>query len=693
MKKIILTGAALIAFAAVSYAQSNSATLNQNGNSQTAEQTQTGPGHVSTVSQVQGTAPATNTGNFGATEQTATNNTATVNQNNRANSNRARIGQGGGAGNSAIIDQNNGSGNNVGPITGASTEAAVRNGGTGGNWADIQQTGTGNINTYIIQGNATVGGTVQGNKATIATFGDNNGTDQLPGSNAPGNDLGGSTPVSPQVSIEQSGNANNNEATILQGRSGSPVSGNVVRIQQIQNSGGTVLVDQTSNNNYANVRQFGGADAAGDRNVTQVYQSGTGGDNQVEAQALGKGNTQTITQTGQNNQVYIRQEPENTTTFAQAKNDDNETVITQTGTMNRAVMDMRSTNSNATISQTGNENYARYEIIGDANSDTGTPGDNNDLTVTQTRVGSGAGNTQNVFNGRAEGDNNTVTVVQTGEGNRIGGTGSNDFGVNIDGDGNALALTQTGNDNLTNIRIEDGATNALSADNNQVEIKQNNTVNGSGNTVGSTPFGTSGNYGLELRGDFSDVRIYQGQNVPAGGKQNSVNMAIHSDATNVGQKNEVDIEQTGDNNRVGTGGSAYGTTTVDNASARGLYISGNSNQVSITQDGGDETKAKQNGNDKLTVKQQGGVATASAQSNRVLIDQQAGYNEADITQNGSGNFVYGLGGANTFATQQGGTMADPNKLNITQSTGGATGNNAFVGQNGAGNIVNITQSK
>ncbi|HEY0110560.1 MAG TPA: hypothetical protein VGB67_13065, partial [Fibrella sp.] len=69
MKKLILTGTALIAFAAVSFAQ-NSTTINQNGTSQTAEATQVGNLQTSNIQQV-GTAALPNNGNYAGTFQGA----------------------------------------------------------------------------------------------------------------------------------------------------------------------------------------------------------------------------------------------------------------------------------------------------------------------------------------------------------------------------------------------------------------------------------------------------------------------------------------------------------------------------------------------------------------------------------------------------------------------------------------------
>ncbi len=117
MKKVILTGAAFLAFAAAGFAQ-NTATLNQSGTNQTTQQQQTGNLQTSIISQnKQGGA---NEGNFGSTIQgmrgtpNTDPNTATINQNLNSKGNRAGISQNkgaGSAGNDATISQSTGSGN------------------------------------------------------------------------------------------------------------------------------------------------------------------------------------------------------------------------------------------------------------------------------------------------------------------------------------------------------------------------------------------------------------------------------------------------------------------------------------------------------------------------------------------------------------------------------------------------------
>jgi len=106
MKKVILTGSALLAFVGAAWAQ-NSATLNQSGTYQTAVQQQSGNNQVSTINQNQGA--GVNTGNWAGTFQTGTVvNTATINQRTCSQGNRAAVGMVGGSGNVGTINQNGG---------------------------------------------------------------------------------------------------------------------------------------------------------------------------------------------------------------------------------------------------------------------------------------------------------------------------------------------------------------------------------------------------------------------------------------------------------------------------------------------------------------------------------------------------------------------------------------------------------
>lgn len=700
MKKIILTGTALLAFAAAGFAQNN-ATLNQVGNSQTAQQSQTGNLHNSTVSQVQGATPATtNFGNYAETVQNgSTGNTSTVNQNNGANSNAARTAQSDGTGNNATVNQNDKSGAaGVGTaITGPSSQAAVEAAGgnfgtiqqvgstlnamvnqngngtnaSTGNFADVQQDGTGHnarvnqnagvlTNANSANNNASVGQNGSRNDATV----NQNNLASGNTSNITQFGSGGTAATANTVITYQNGAGtgvgiatNNNIITVNQGVSGGAVNSNnavatqrggSVNLNQITinqsggngNSAAPITPGTTTTNVTIDPTTSTGSELGviqvGNGNVTNLTQNGSNNDaNEVEA--FGDNNLTNITQTGTTHRANVRMSP-----LRGSGNDNNNILIQQSGASQEAAFILRSKSTslpgspNFSAMQTGASNYARVQVYGDLGTDFGTPGLDNRFTVTQNAPGAGLAdpNFRNRLNAEINGDNNVVNVDQ----------------------------------NVTSIAVSDA--NTIGAYN-----------QGTGTGVNNT------NRGLFISGDYNDVDLRQN------GTRNQMNMVVQGNAANIGQKNEIDVRQTGSNNRVGTG--AGGGIVVDNTSARGLYVSGNSNKVDITQNGGDEVKATQDGNDKLTVNQTGGNTTATAQSNRVLLNQGAGYNEATANQTGEGNFVYGLAGANTFGSQQGGTMTNPNTLNVDQTNGGVSGmsNNAFVGQNGAGNTVNITQIK
>lgn len=152
MSKVILSGLGLMAFATVSLAQTNTATVNQNGDSQTANTRQTGNYLQSTITQDKQNSE-TSFGSYATIVQTSTGaggNAATINQNLWSSGNRAGVTQAGGTGNSGTIYQSAKSGNTDGTpvtITGATSAAAVK--AAGGNWADILQSGNSNANTSI----------------------------------------------------------------------------------------------------------------------------------------------------------------------------------------------------------------------------------------------------------------------------------------------------------------------------------------------------------------------------------------------------------------------------------------------------------------------------------------------------------------------------------------------------------------
>ncbi|GAB3499843.1 hypothetical protein GCM10027341_23990 [Spirosoma knui] len=145
MKKLIFTGAALIALAISAYAQ----VINQQGQQQFAQHNQFGQNQTSIINQVQ--APndpnRTNYGNYAITFQGTPANTGAnsllINQNDGSQGNRAGITQSGGPGNEAGIDQSGGPDGLSGG--GVSVSATVGSRGEDGNFAGILQVGSGNI--------------------------------------------------------------------------------------------------------------------------------------------------------------------------------------------------------------------------------------------------------------------------------------------------------------------------------------------------------------------------------------------------------------------------------------------------------------------------------------------------------------------------------------------------------------------
>ena len=291
MKKVILTGATLLAFVATSFAQ-NTATLNQNGNYQTGVQQQTGSNQTSVITQTKGT--GINTGNFAGTYQTSNvANTATVSQKDGSQGNRAGIAQNGGTSN-ATINQNGGS---LG-TSGAATAAQVANvnfPAGDGNLAGVAQTGTGNTGVVIDQNNKSLR-----NSSEIWQNGNNN----------------------VNTTTSQSGNSTGNFAEVLQGYSSRTVAGPV------------------STGSKATVEQNGGdAGHSSDHNQSRVMQSGVG------QQAKTQQNASTAAWS-QYNQTQVTQQGSG----QKATTEQNAGSIT-TSNSNQATVDQRDADNTATVQQ------------------------------------------------------------------------------------------------------------------------------------------------------------------------------------------------------------------------------------------------------------------------------------------------------------------------------------------------------
>ncbi|RYF74944.1 MAG: hypothetical protein EOO39_07720 [Cytophagaceae bacterium] len=315
MKKVILTGAALIGFVAVSFAQNNLSTVNQTVGSNNATVNQQfidlgrqlgvpdGGKNQSTITQTGVNASNGNNANvlqIGTNTSTATqvgyNNNAIVDQ--RSNAERA----GAGLENVATINQG--------------TSGA--NGDTHDNLANTTQKGHNNTSTttqtgisheaYVDQQSALTNG-----QATITQ----SGTDHL------------ASIVQNGSSVNPGGMYGPNSAFITQ--SGQNQRGFVTQLTD----GNNATLEQSGNNNQATVNQG-----------TAGELPGNSGDHTALVQQFGSFDVSTITQTGTQNSAKTYQ-----TEY------DNQIVIVQSNGLNRAAMSQQDGTSNrANITQSGNNN-------------------------------------------------------------------------------------------------------------------------------------------------------------------------------------------------------------------------------------------------------------------------------------------------------------------------------------------------
>ena len=323
MNRIMLTGIALLAFAATLYAQ-NTATVNQNGNAQLNTVTQTGSNNQTLIQQLTGTATVVNTSNVAAVTQQANplgleTNQAFVNQLNGSDYNRAVIGQSGGSGNIGTIEQNGGNGYRNGGSGLLTTAPAGARAGLG-NDARITQVGAGNDQTLIRQNAGTLGGS-QANEAVIQQMGHQNVCTVIEQSNKSWENVAridqgtladgasGNNAV-----ILQNDDSQKNRATVSQEGTGqvaevrqTAVSGvNTTGVSQV-GFGGVATVYQTDNShdNRSTVNQLGTAAAAG----ATIYQTSASGFNQATVEQAGSVDAALINQSEQskNNVAEVQQ--------------------------------------------------------------------------------------------------------------------------------------------------------------------------------------------------------------------------------------------------------------------------------------------------------------------------------------------------------------------------------------------------
>ena len=413
MKKLTLTGAALLGFVAMSFAQNNNATLNQAGNQQTGNATQAGSNLISNIQQTS-TGAITNVGNYASTIQQplfygSQGNQAYINQLGNK-SGFAQIGQEGNT-NKSTINQNNNTGGSGTPITAASGPGPVQNAnnvpnpagisavtGVGGNYAntyqrgfnqvvtvnqnnnstgnytDTRQDNLGSVQTATVNQNGGGLGSSSGNKTTTNQFGDNNTLTVSQSNNSHDNTAnvrqgysnasGGPNAFNATATVEQNGGtagaSRGNLATILQTFSGA----NNATIRQNNNSGGAGM-----DGNDATINQSGtvGSTATVNQNDNSrnnsatVNESGAGGHTATVNQNGDAGsftsydNTATVTQTGSTNQATVNQLGVDTNGGGQGDSYKNTATVTQSGQNNKGFVTQNdfSSNNQATINQAG----------------------------------------------------------------------------------------------------------------------------------------------------------------------------------------------------------------------------------------------------------------------------------------------------------------------------------------------------
>ena len=443
MKKIILTGVALMAFAAAGFAQ-NTSTVNQDGTSQTAQVGQVGTLQKSTITQKK--LEGNNSGNYATTIQgtsgapnTTGMNEAIVNQNNGSNSNRAGITQSG-KGNKGTIQQSDNSGGDGTAVTGGSSAAAVK--AAGGNFAGILQSGTDNTETAIIQSN-----TSSANFGEIYQYGDNNR----------------------ETGINQSDNSTGNTATIKQGTASVGANDNLARVsQQGGSSDNTATVTQTATGNDAVTTQNDDSN----NNKATVNQFADGNQATIQQRNSSFGNSADITQKSDRNAGQY-----NTAVINQNNNShDNQASILQTSNGAMATINQidNSADNLASIKQGGTADAGRSEaIIDQVNAYDPTPGAfvagqarGNKATIEQNTLNNfeGFGNFAHIRQGRSGAvvsDNNVASIHQEYSRNTarleqvgIGNTGT----VFQTGDRNVV---QNGNGEPGSFALQEGNLNTL----------------------------------------------------------------------------------------------------------------------------------------------------------------------------------------------------------------------------------------
>ena len=693
MKKLILTGAALIAFAAATQAQ-----IFQNGIQQFAQQIQSGTGQTGVISQLKG--DGTNYGNYAITFQGTSSNTganqANITQNGGPNpdgtgggpnsgsqGNRGAITQNGGPGNLANINQNGGPDGISGG--GVSTSATISAPGQDGNFAGILQQGSNN--TALINEN-------NNSRRNAAEVYQN------------GNGLNGT--------ILQSNGSVNNKASINQGfvnnNAGVPITNSVATINQGKINAGDASASAAiaeSIGNTANITQSVS-------NVQAVISQGSssiGGGNPGRAE----GSTAGITQNAVNSFVAFIEQGVNS-----GESIGSRATITVTGENNTVGFVTQGSGpggtdngSTASISMAGTTSQA---VIQQAFAGGQTDGDA--ATITQSSAVQNSIAFINQGNGAATfSRNDKATINQTGQ-NNLSGIVQNSVSAGAgqaNGSDNIATVKQMNGVSTVQAFIEQGVSSngeTAQAVRNQATITQSSGTGlqarigqgslNQGSAILTTQNGTNTGTTAAMLGSIANDNM---ATITQSGGNNQIATVLQSGRNNLG----TITQSAGSNNSaqiVQTGNSRFGRAVITQSSsgngndARAFQFAGTNadgrgaygNEIEISQVG--------TGSNNVAIAQQGFQgATSSSNDNFIRFTQNGSNNQArmlqtgnnnfvDVTQNGNDNVLQGTAGPGTFASQQGYN----NRLTLVQNSGSGAGKVFTYTQIGNNNTQNVVQS-
>ncbi|SOD95511.1 beta strand repeat-containing protein [Spirosoma fluviale] len=566
MKKIILTGTAILALAAACFAQNNTSTITQSGSQQSAEVMQKGKALISTIVQTS----ANNIANVGNVARTIQKSATSFSEKNQATINQLGTRYGSatieqeGVGNLSTINQKNnnaGSGGDGNVVTtfqrGFNQQITVnQNDNSIANQVAMRQENTGAAQTATV--NQTNGSTK--NSATTNQVGNNN-TLSISQSNNSDNNIAtirqgfpvnlGASAFNATAIVEQNGGAlgssSGNETTITQINRAS----NIARVFQNNFSGGIgelgndVTISQSGVlGSIASVSQSNHSQ----NNSTVINQSVAGqhtayinqdGDDIFSSY----NNTVAVNQTGSGNKTDIRQLSADSNKNGQGDSYNNAANVSQSNSLNQAFIFQRdlSAFNTATVNQNGVSDIA---------------------TITQS-INSIANNAT-INQGAFSNGNNRASITQQ-QSAPDGGLGGNSATISQN-------LIAGGRDNIASI-VQGILTSALNSNANLATINQE---------------GSSNQARLQQTGDLNVATILQTGN---GNIVRNADASLNSSALQLGTNNRLTIEQaagsSGNIANVAQIGSDNIANILQNGSGNTITFSeiGNGHNISVAQTG------------------------------------------------------------------------------------------------------------